>query len=113
MRPATVNLTVVRGDDFTQELKVSTGADVDSAVPVDWTGCTGTAQFRPSADSASAVSFAVTLGAAGAVTVTLPATSSAALTSGGVWDLQVVDGSGKIRTWVRGVVTLIRDVTRA
>lgn len=27
MRPATVNLTVVRGDDFTQELKVSTGAD--------------------------------------------------------------------------------------
>lgn len=92
---------------------MSTGADVGSAVPVDWTDCIGTAQLRPSADSASAVSFTVTLGAAGAVTVTLAATSSATLTSGGVWDLQVVDGAGKIRTWINGQVTLVRDVTRA
>lgn len=112
MKPATVDLTIVRGDDFVQELKVSTGADAGSAVPVDWTGCTGAAQIRPSAESASAVDFTVTLGASGAVSVTLPAASSATLASGGVWDLQVVDGAGKIRTWIRGQVSLIRDVTR-
>ena len=45
------------------------------------------------------------------VTVSLPATVTATLDSVGRWDLELTDGD-IVRTYVRGSVTVERDVTR-
>lgn len=70
------------------------------------------AQFRPSEDSATYLEFAIDTTDAdqGKVNLSLTATQTADLTSG-VWDLQAVRGE-EVRTWIRGNVKMIEDVTK-
>jgi hypothetical protein len=52
-------------------------------------------------------------GAAGTITLTISATDTAALTSGrGVYDLELVSGSGIVTRLLQGVATISRNVTR-
>lgn len=88
--------------------------------PVDLTGYTARMQVRASA-AADAVLLdlttengGITLGTTdGTVTCTATATQTAALTFGtGVYDLELVDGSGVVTRLAEGSVCLSREVTR-
>lgn len=109
--PVTQDLTITRGDTETVVLISTT----DGTTPINITGRTYTAQLRTSPDiaviSASFVC-SVTNGAAGEVTCTLSAASSALLDAGYYyWDLQE-NASGVISTLLSGTVTVLADVTR-
>lgn len=110
--PGTFNIQYTRGDTFSQSMivKDSTGAAVNL------TGWTVTSQIRVTEDDVNpVVSFTVTNGGStGLITLALTAaqTASLPLTSGGLYDVQLVDPSGNVSTYVGGTVTMKKDVTR-
>lgn len=109
--PANYPLTVRIGDTetITLTLQDSNGAAINV------TGRTYAAQIRPSADSSTVLaSFtcAISNAAGGVVTATLPASTTAALSTGvGVFDLQETNGS-VVTTLLAGPVSIVQDVTR-
>lgn len=70
------------------------------------------AQWRPTEDSDESVAFTVDTSqlATGRVGISLSGSQTDGLRNG-VWDVQATR-SGEIRTWVRGRVTVKKDVTR-
>jgi hypothetical protein len=112
MAPANLPLTIRIGDTETISvaIKDSTGA------PVNITGRTYAAQIRTTTDAATALatfSCSIVSGAAGTLTATLSASTTAALTAGlGVWDLQETN-STTVTTLLSGSVTISQDVTRS
>lgn len=112
--PVTVpNIKVYQGDTFTASYIFN---DATTDLPLDlvdegWT--TWTAQWRPSSPSTEVVNFTVdsTYAADGRIIVTA-APASTRLVKDGVWDLQSTRGS-EVKTWIRGRVEGIGDVTRA
>jgi hypothetical protein len=112
MSPANLPLTIRIGDTETVSvaIKDSTGA------PVNITGRTYAAQIRTTTDAATALatfSCSIVSGAAGTLTATLSASTTAALTAGlGVWDLQETNGT-TVTTLLAGSVTIVQDVTRS
>lgn len=109
--PANYPLTVRIGDTETVTLNLQ---DADGAA-INITGRTYAAQIRETADSSTVLaSFtcAISNGAGGVMTATLPAATTAALTPGvAVWDLQETN-SGVVTTLLAGPVTIVQDVTR-
>jgi hypothetical protein len=83
---------------------------------VNITGRTYAAQIRTTTDAATALatfSCSIVSGAAGTLTATLSASTTAALTAGlGVWDLQETNGT-TVTTLLSGSVTISQDVTRS
>ena len=88
---------------------------------MDLTGYTGKAQMRELAASAVvAAEFTVTIldqiATPGGLTISLSATQTSALeVKSHVWDLQLTEpagAGGKVRTWLKGDVTVIAEVTR-
>lgn len=110
-QPADQDLTITRGDTETLIVTITT----DGSTPVDITGRTYTSQIRTQQDSTTikaSFTCTVTSGAAGQVTCTLSATSSATLSAGlYFWDLQE-NASGVISTILAGNITVLADVTR-
>lgn len=110
-QPADQDLTITRGDTETLIVTITT----DGSTAVDITGRTYTSQIRTQQDSTTikaSFTCTVTSGAAGQVTCTLSATSSATLSAGlYFWDLQE-NASGVISTILAGTVTVLADVTR-
>jgi hypothetical protein len=108
--PASVNLSLYRGDDFSFTLPV-TNPD-GSAYTL--TGCTALAQIRATAtapDPPTAV-FTTSL-ATNIITLSLSNTVSAGIAVGAyVWDCQLMDASAKIHTIAAGAVTVTADVSR-
>ena len=92
--------------------------------PVDLTGCTIRGQIRRKAlDVAIVASFAVTITNAvnGQYEFGLSSTTTTGITAGEtldstqskyVWDLELVDSSGRITPLYYGVVNVLREVTR-
>lgn len=92
--------------------------------PVDLTGCTIRGQIRRKAlDVAIVASFAVTItnAAAGQYEFGLSSATTAGITAGEtldsstskyVWDLELVDATGRITPLYYGAVTVLREVTR-
>lgn len=90
--------------------------------PRNLTGYTARAQVREEFTSSSAElemttedPFYITLGgAAGTVTIDVPDTVTDDLTAPftGVWDLELVDGSGNVERLVQGAVSIRPEVTR-
>lgn len=110
--PATLNLEIVRGDDFAESFTIQEG---DPLAPVDVSARTYTSQVRPSADSTTVTAtFTVdmTSAAAGVIVLRLADTVTDDLSGGYVWDLQQ-DTGGVIRTLITGDFTVNPDVTRA
>lgn len=106
-----VPLTIRTGDteQVTLFIKDSAGAAVNI------TGRSYAAQIRQGVDSSTVLaSFtcAIVDAAAGKMTATLSATTTAALATGNaVWDLQETNGS-VVTTLVGGQCSIVRDVTR-
>lgn len=110
--------------DFTIEQGVTTAKAFiwkDSAGDViDLTGYTARMQIRETIASNSTLLSAtnangqlVITAAQGKVTLTLTATETAALSfTTGVYDLELISGSGTVTRLVEGTVTLSKEVTR-
>lgn len=111
-KPGTYSPTFVQGDDWRAELTI----DDANGDPLDMTGYTFLAQARTKAKSASvAFSFTVdtTSAASGVLVLEVADTVTVDVNPGTYeWDLQWTDGDGKIRTILRGVVTVLAEVSR-
>jgi hypothetical protein len=110
--PAKLNYTIVRGDDFADQVTIKEG---EPPAAVDVSGRTFTAQVRSSADSTTIVaSFVIdmTSAASGVVGYAIADTLTDDLSGTYVWDFQQNTG-GVIRTLMGGSFTVLKDVTRA
>lgn len=108
--PGSADLVIYRGDTLSQAFQFSYTGGAPVILPTSgWI-----AQVRSSHD-ATAILATFTVdssgGALGRITLGLTATQTGALTSGSVWDLQQTTGA-VVRTWLRGGVTIAKDVTR-
>ena len=54
----------------------------------------------------------MTLNSSGIIVVTVSATNTAALTQGGVYDLEIEDAGGVVERVIEGTFTLDKEVTR-
>ena len=113
--PARVDLGFVRGDNMSRRIRVR---DAVQGTYVDFSDYTNIlAQVRKSPDGRSVLATFVvavydngptdrglSLSLSDTVTATLPPTA--------VWDLQITDPDGDVRTWLAGVVIVGRDVSR-
>lgn len=82
--------------------------------PLDLTGFTAAAQLKTNYDDSAPVDFECTIDAplTGEVRIYLPSTSSSTLTPGDyIWDFQVANASGDVRTYLAGDVTVYDEVT--
>lgn len=115
MAATTYDLLIEQGATFSQLVTYK-----ESGVAVNLTGYTARMQVRSTLESASTVVELTTAngrialgGAAGTITLTISATDTAALTAGrGVYDLELVSGSGIVTRLLQGVATISRNVTR-
>ena len=115
MAATTYDITIEQGATFSLVITYK-----DNDTPVSLTGYTARMQVRATLESASTLVELTTAnnrialgGAAGTITLTISATDTAALTSGrGVYDLELVSGSGIVTRLLQGVATISRNVTR-
>jgi tRNA threonylcarbamoyladenosine modification (KEOPS) complex Pcc1 subunit len=115
MAATTYDILIEQGATFSQLVTYK-----ESGVAVNLTGYTARMQVRSTLESASTVVELTTAngrialgGAAGTITLTISATDTAALTAGrGVYDLELVSGSGIVTRLLQGVATISRNVTR-
>lgn len=109
--PAKLNYTIVRGDDFADQVTIKEGSP---AAAVDVSARTFTAQLRASADGAVVASFTIDMtdAATGIVGYSLADTTTDDLAGAYVWDFQQ-DTAGVIRTLMGGSFVVLKDVTHA
>lgn len=112
--PGTFDLDLYQGDTAAYRLTLTrTSADGVEA-PVDLTGATGLAQIRKNVRDANVLAtLEVTFPdpVNGKVLLQLPADESIKA-GNGVWDLQVTEADGTVKTWLRGAVTIDAGVSR-
>ena len=115
MAATTYDILVEQGATFSQVITYK-----EAGVAVNLTGYTARMQVRSTLESATTVVELTTAngrialgGAAGTITLTIAAADTAALTAGrGVYDLELVSGSGIVTRLLQGVATISRNVTR-
>lgn len=115
MAATTYDILIEQGATFSQVITYK-----ESGVAINLTGYTARMQVRATLEAATALielttaNGRITLGgSAGTITITISATDSAALTAGrGVYDLELVSGSGIVTRLLQGVATISRNVTR-
>jgi hypothetical protein len=115
MAATTYDILIEQGATFSQVITYK-----DNGVAVNLTGYTARMQVRATLESASTLVELTTAnsrialgGTAGTITLTISATDTAALTAGrGVYDLELVSGSGIVTRLLQGVATISRNVTR-
>ena len=115
MAATTYDILIEQGATFSQVITYK-----EAGVAINLTGYTARLQVRSTLESATSVVELTTAnsrialgGAAGTITLTISATDTAALTAGrGVYDLELVSGSGIVTRLLQGVATISRNVTR-
>lgn len=122
MQPVQCDINVYRGDDFELMVRLRAGFwDGTQWVPgvyMDLDGWMGKAQIRASEDAAAVLAeFAVEIlpqsgDTLGGVRLTLADTVTKNLATAGVWDLQFTDVDDRVNTYLKGKVTISKDVTR-
>lgn len=109
--PSNYALTVIIGDTKTVSATMQDG----NGAAINITGRTYTAQLRATADASAVLatfSCSVTNGAAGQMSATLSATTTATLSAGsGIWSLRETNGS-VVTTILEGPVQIIVSPTR-
>lgn len=109
--PGNYDLSIYEGDTvkFTVTVKDSNNAAVNL------TGYTAKAQLKTSYTDASPINFvtAITSPTTGVVTISLAPATTAALdpSKSYIWDFQLTEPSGDVRTYLAGDVTVIPEVT--
>ena len=114
--PVNEPITIYRGDDWAKAVE---GVFTDRA-PLTVGDWSARAQIRSSADATDAIDIGVALSVTGdadevlTIMLTLADTVTADMAgpSSRVWDLEVTGPPGVV-TWVRGPVTVTKDVSRA
>ena len=125
MQPAQCDIQLYRGDYFEMTLRLREGTINGSTYApgayLDLTGWQPKAEIRASVDSTGPPLATFTTevmdqeiaGTKGGVHVFLPADTTAALTAtNAVWDVQLTDTLDRVYTYLRGTVTITKDVTR-
>ena len=121
MIAGTYNILCEQGTTFTRVLELQTPDPVDSTLfdPYNLAGHTARMQVRRTIDSSTAMitltteNGGVTLDADdGKITLSMTDEQTAALTSSGVYDLEIIDGSGNVSRVIQGTFTLSLEVTR-
>lgn len=113
MAAVNYDITIEQGATFTLSLLWKTSG----GTPIDLTGYTARMQIRSSVSSTTILAdltsaAGITLGGvAGTIDVEIPATQTATMTKGGVYDLELVNGSVVTR-FVYGNVSFSKEVTR-
>lgn len=109
MMPATLPLTLYRGDTARWQFKL--WADTDKTDPVDLQDVTPKAEIRdkPSGTKISELDCEVEL--PNIINMSLSPAGSRALPAKGYWDLQLTYSSGDIATVLAGGVTVTPDIT--
>ena len=111
MRPGSLPLAMVRGDDYSLLL---TFTDKDGArIPL--TGRSYRAQIREDADAPTLLAefdIDITQLGTGELRLGLDKAVTSALPEFGVWDLEETGTDGKVQTLLADVVTVEPDVTR-
>jgi hypothetical protein len=115
MAATTYDILIEQGATYSQVITYK-----DNGVAVNLTGYTARMQVRATLEAATALIELTTAngrialgGAAGTITLSISATDTEALTSGrGVYDLELVSGSGIVTRLLQGVCTISRNVTR-
>ena len=116
MTAATYNITCEQGSTFVQTLTIT-----DNATPPvarDLSAHSGRMQLRPDIESTTKLldltsgAGDITLNSSGVIVVTVSATNTAALSQGGVYDLEIEDASGVVERVIEGTFTLTKEVTR-
>ena len=83
----------------------------DGTTPVDLTGWTARAYVRRTSDDPEPL-IALNVSIVGShVYLWLTAVETGAMTSGGIWDLELVEPGGVVNTVLSGAVSLTKDVT--
>jgi len=105
------NILIDQGADFETSINVTD----DNGDIIDLTGYTGSAQMRKYYTSSTSYPFIVTISAAeGKVTLSMPASNSAVISSGRfVYDCEIVyTSSNVVSRLVEGIATITPQVTR-
>ena len=106
--PQEVDLALYTGDDFSMTLTLT---NPDGSI-ANLTGSTAQAQIRVTAvDPTIQASFISSI-SNNVITLNLTGVSSQNLVGKYVWDCQLTNASGAVRTPVAGAVTFTQDVTR-
>jgi hypothetical protein len=108
--PSNYDLVLYRGDYFPLRVTLTDSA----GVPLDLTGYTAAAQIRSNFDDPVSYDFDVTMTPlTGTIDLLLSSATSETILAGSyVWDFQVTEPSGNIRTYITGDVTMFDEVTR-
>lgn len=111
--PAPYDLYVYRGDTLLETFRMrdrKTGAYLDLT---GWSAAAKLRRTRRDVDPLLALSAEVSDPTKGEVVVSAtPAETAAIDTSAAVWDLQLTEPDGTVRTWLAGEVEVAGDVTR-
>jgi hypothetical protein len=114
--PATYDLTIYQGSDFNQQVTFLQTVGGDA---VNLENITFRMQIRPTrgspniiADLSSANGKITKVDATGVVNLLLTSVETAALTLGGVYDLEAIHSVTSAERWLGGKVTLDTEVTR-
>ena len=114
--PGTYDFDLYQGDTGEFTLTFSRKQSDGTRVPVDFTGATGKAQIRRTARDVNALAeFEVTFPdpEAGKVKMVLSSTDSNSIgATDCVYDLQITQSDGRVRTWIKGQIKITRQVTR-
>jgi|TARA_R110000824_G_scaffold267819_1_gene456610 hypothetical protein len=116
MTAAAYNIVCEQGSTFSKKLTVK-----DSSTPPvarNLSTFTARMQVRPDLGSSTklldltSAAGDITLNSSGEIEITVSATATAALSQGGIYDLEIVDASGAVERVVQGDFTLSKEVTR-
>jgi len=119
VKPATQDLEIYKGDTVEVFFRVRGKESDGSPGPyVDLTGSTAKSQIRATAASPTPLAeFTCTLSnqatTPGGVLLTLtPVQTQDIAETQGVWDVQITNAAGEVRTYLAGKVTFVNEVTR-
>ena len=116
MTAATHNMTCEQGSTFIKTLTITNNAT--PAVARDLSAHSGRMQVRPDIESSTKLldltssGGDMTLNSSGVIVITVSATATAALTQGGVYDLEIEDAGGVVERVIEGTCSLNKEVTR-
>jgi hypothetical protein len=107
--PQNYDLVIYKGDYFNTSVVIKD----NSGVPINLTGYTAKCSIKASASASTSYDATCTVDATnGYVDITFPSSVTKDIAAGSyVWDFQVTNPSGNVRTYLAGDVTVYGDVT--
>lgn len=113
MLPVTKNISVYQGDTFSLLFRLrEKNLDGTPGPYLNLTGATVEAKIAKKSDGSVSATFTseITSATGGEALITLTPTQSAKLDENGKWDAQVTFPDGRVQTYLRGNVTLLKQV---